>query len=164
MSIRVCAIAAMDEGRVIGSRGRLPWDLPEDLRHFSALTKGHTVLMGRKTWESLSPRFRPLPGRKNIVVTRSGSLTGAETWSDVEKCVRAYRTGEAEIQGSILWIIGGAEVYKQTVNMWDELFLTYVNGRHEGDAFFPKFEGCLELAEEEKREGFSFRRYRRRAA
>ena len=160
MTIKVCAIAAMDEDRVIGIKGRLPWNLPEDMRHFSELTKGHTVLMGRKTWESLPEKFRPLPGRKNLVVSRSGEVHGAHAvWRDIDECIQACRSGKQEIQGEKIWIIGGAEIYKKTVNQWDELYLTLVHSKHEGDAFFPKFESNLRLADREDREGFSFLRY-----
>ena len=153
----------MDEDRVIGSKGGLPWNIPEDLKHFSALTKGHTVLMGRRTWDSLPARFRPLPGRKNIVVTRSGDIPGVEVWADIEKCLQAYRSGQACLQGSILWVIGGAEIYRQTTDMWDELFITYVEGHHEGDAFFPEFQSKFRLIEENRRDGYAFRRYARSA-
>ncbi len=162
MTIRVCAIAAMDEGRLIGREGKLPWNIPEDMKHFSSLTMGHTVLMGRKTFESLPAKFRPLPGRKNVVISRNSKLEGVEVWDSLEKCLESYRSGAIPMSGDKLWVIGGAEIYKATLNFWDELYLTLVHSKHTGDAFFPVFESSFELVEEDKREGYSFQKYIRR--
>ena len=166
MGIKICAIAAMDSGRVIGNAGGIPWHIPEDMKHFSRLTRGHTVLMGRKTYQSLPDRFRPLPERKNLVISRGASadafFPGAEIWNDPKECIEAYRNGRAEIQGQYLWIIGGEQIYRQTVAWWDEVYLTRVLGNNEGDAFFPAFEDQFELLSEERHQGFIFEQYQRK--
>jgi dihydrofolate reductase len=125
---------AQDEAGVIGRDGGLPWHLPEDLAHFRALTRGATVVMGRATWESLPERFRPLPGRRNVVLTRQAG----------------YRTPGAEVRGSLpealadaegtVWVIGGAQVYAQAQPLADRLVVTEVAVRADGDALAPPLE------------------------
>ena len=139
---KIAAIVAMDEGRVIGKQGALPWHLPEDLAHFKALTSGHIVVMGRKTWDSLPPKFRPLPGRLNIVVSRNPAAlelpVGTHAASSIEDALDiAEKVATAD---QITWIIGGAEVYSAALPFCDELHLTLVYGIHEGDARLPRFE------------------------
>ncbi len=136
------AIVAMDEGRVIGKDGALPWHLPEDLAHFKAKTSGHFVLMGRKTWDSLPAKFRPLPGRVNIVMSRNPAALalpqGTHGVSSLEEALDIVkRLGTPEQN---LWCIGGAELYASALPLCDELHLTLVRGHHEGDARFPLFE------------------------
>lgn len=163
---RVCAIAAMDEGRIIGVRGDLPWRLPEDLRRFAGLTRGHTVLMGRKTFESLPPAHKPLKDRRNVVVSRrTGAVEGfpeVAVWSDARAGLERCRRGEESLPSDIVWVIGGGEVYEATLPEWDEVYLTLVSGRHEGDTFFPRFEENFDLVEREDRDGYAFLRYVRR--
>jgi dihydrofolate reductase len=163
---RLCAIAAMDEGRVIGVRGDLPWRLPEDLRRFAALTRGHTVVMGRKTFDSLPPQHKPLKDRRNVVVSRNpraaDGFSGVVVWGDVRAGLERWRQEHGESSGETVWIIGGGEVYEATLPEWDEVYLTLVSGRHEGDAFFPRFEDNFELVEREDRDGYSFLRYVRK--
>lgn len=130
---RVSVIAALAKNRVIGIENRLPWRLPEDLAHFKALTLGHPVLMGRKTFESLG---RPLPGRTNIVITRNPD----------------YRPGGVTLAASIpdalaacpdhdeVFFIGGAELYTQVIPLADRLYLTEVDIEATGDAWFPDFD------------------------
>jgi dihydrofolate reductase len=164
--IRVCAIAAMDEGRIIGANGGLPWRLPEDLKRFAALTKGHAVVMGRKTFESLPPAYKPLKDRKNIVVTRDSATVAdypaVTVWGDLKAGLSRCRTGAEDLPSDIVWIIGGGEVYKATLPEWDEVYLTLVSGRHVGDAMLPEFEDDFELVEREDREGYAFLRFVRR--
>ncbi|MFM1848545.1 MAG: hypothetical protein RL417_2019 [Pseudomonadota bacterium] len=164
--IRVCAIAAMDEARVIGAHGELPWRIPEDLKRFAALTRGHTVVMGRKTFESLPPAHRPLKDRKNIVVTRGAAgfagSAGVTVWSDLQAGLERCRAGHEALPSDTVWIIGGGEVYKATLGEWDEVYLTLVSGRHTGDAFLPEFEGDFDLVERDDRDGYAFLRYVRR--
>lgn len=162
--LKVCAIAAMDEGRIIGTNNKLPWDIAEDLKHFSNLTRGHAVLMGWMTYQSLPPQFRPLPGRKNFVVSEfplKEPLPGVEIWDSALKCIAACRSGGVRLETDKLWIIGGAFTYKQTMPYWDEVYLTLVKGRHEGDCYFPEFEKDFALVSEEQHPGFSFLVYRR---
>ena len=155
----------MDEGRVIGLNNQLPWNIPEDLKHFSELTSGHTVLMGRNTWESLPGKYRPLPNRLNIVCTRTPeALTVPETvlkYASPEEVIRAFLAGSITAPSSILWVVGGEQVYRATRNYWTELFLTVVHSTYKGDTFFPEFEQDFSLVDSDDRKGFSFRRYTR---
>jgi dihydrofolate reductase len=118
---------------VIGRDGGLPWHLPEDLAHFKAVTLGAPVIMGRKTWDSLPPRFRPLPGRRNIVVTRQAdwAAPGAERAASLAQaaalCHEAPRA----------WVIGGAELYAQAVPLAQVAEVTEIDQAFEGDAHAP---------------------------
>lgn len=158
---RIAAIVAMDEQRLIGKNGALPWHLPEDLKRFRELTSGHIVVMGRKTWESLPPKVRPLPGRLNVVISRNpgqlslpdGVLSAASPQLALEVACAAAKPGQK------VWVIGGAEIYRATLPMCDEVHLTVVRGEHSGDAWLPEFEGDFSLANEESGEGCSFRTY-----
>ena len=129
----IIIIAAVAKNLVIGKNNQLIWNIPEDMAHFKALTQGHTVVMGRKTWESLPPRFRPLPGRRNIVITRQGSYQapGAEIASSLD-CAIALAKSDPK-----LFIIGGAEIYAQALAKADSLELTEVDLSPDGDAWFP---------------------------
>lgn len=162
----IAAIVAMDEGRVIGKDGALPWHLPEDLAHFKAKTSGHFVLMGRKTWDSLPPKFRPLPGRVNIVMSRSpAALDLPEGTRGVSSFQEALEIVErAGKPGQILWCIGGAELYAAALPICDELHLTLVRGHHDGDALFPVFEDRFEEISSEQGERCVFKVYRAVAA
>ncbi|KAF0166534.1 MAG: dihydrofolate reductase [Rhodocyclaceae bacterium] len=125
-------IAAVARNGVIGIDNRLPWHLPADLKHFKALTLGNTVIMGRKTWESLPTSFRPLPGRRNIVVTRDGSYRaeGAVVAPSLPAAIAAAESGEA-------FVIGGAELYAVALPLADRLQLTEIDAAFEGDTHFP---------------------------
>jgi dihydrofolate reductase len=161
--MKIAAIAAMDEGRVIGIKGQLPWQLPEDMKHFSTLTKGHAVLMGVATYQSLPEKFRPLPGRKNIVLARPRvEIPGIEVWDSLEQCIDHYRSGAGKLPSEMLWVIGGAQIYRATRPYWDEVYLTAVPGQHEGDAFFPEFEADFELLSEEKAHACTFKVFRKK--
>ncbi len=131
----IVLIAAVAKNRVIGRDNQLIWNIPEDMAHFKALTAGHTVIMGRKTWESLPPRFRPLPGRRNIVITRQPdySTPGAEIAHSLENGLKLASTAET------VFVIGGAEIYTQALAVADRLELTEVDLMPEGDAWFPDF-------------------------
>jgi dihydrofolate reductase len=126
-------IAAVAKNDVIGRGGVLPWRLRSDLRHFRRLTTGHAVLMGRKTWESLG---RPLPDRRNIVVSRDPSFTapGAEVYPSLD-AARAALADEP-----VVFVIGGAQLYRQTLPFADRLVLTEVDAEPPGDAFFPEWD------------------------
>ena len=129
---RITLIAALARNQVIGDGNRMPWRLPEYLKRFKALTYGHPVIMGRKTWESLG---RPLPGRTNIVVSRSAdfSAAGATLAASLEEALAtAAATGSDEI-----FIIGGAEIYRQALPVVQRLQLTEIDRDYSGDAFFP---------------------------
>lgn len=125
-------IAAVARNGVIGIENRLPWRLPADLKHFKTLTLGHTVIMGRKTWESLPARFRPLPGRRNIVVSRNAgySASGATVVLSLPEAIGEADSGEA-------FVIGGAELYAAALPLADRLQLTEIDATFEGDTYFP---------------------------
>ncbi len=120
---------------VIGSHNALPWHLPEDLAHFKRTTLGCPVIMGRKTWDSLPAKFRPLPGRLNVVVTRQPDWAsdGALVVHSIEA---ARAAGPAE---ATAWVIGGAELYAQTMPLASSAVVTEIDADYEGDAFAPPF-------------------------
>ena len=113
---------------VIGRDGALPWHLPEDAAHFRAVTTGATVLMGRKTWESLPPRFRPLPGRRNIVLTRD------EDWAESERAVSIHEALETD--GDV-WVIGGSSIYAEALPHVDVAEITEIDETFDGNVFAP---------------------------
>jgi dihydrofolate reductase len=131
----ITLIAAVAKNGVIGNHSTLPWHLPEDLKHFKALTTGHAVIMGRKTWESLPARFRPLPGRLNIVVTRNANYV-AEGATVAPSLDEAHKVGA----GKTAFIIGGAELYAHALPLAQRLELTEIDAAFEGDAYFPAFD------------------------
>lgn len=127
-------VAAHGRTLELGANKQLLWHLPEDLAHFKALTLGKPVLMGRKTWESLPPRFRPLPGRRNLVLTRGAALAGAETVRSLDEAL-ALCASEPE-----LCVIGGAEVYAQALPRAARLELTEIDAEFpQADCFFPPY-------------------------
>ncbi len=131
----IVLIAAVARNRAIGRDNQLLWNVPEDMAHFKALTQGQAVLMGRKTWESLPARFRPLPGRRNIVVSRQAGYAapGAELAPSLEAAL-ALAAGQATV-----FVIGGADIYRQALPLADRLELTELDLEPEGDAWFPEF-------------------------
>ncbi|MDI2031149.1 dihydrofolate reductase [Saccharopolyspora sp. TS4A08] len=124
-------IWAQSSTGVIGRDGTMPWHLPEDLKHFRAVTRGATVLMGRRTWESLPPRFRPLPGRRNLVLSRTPQ-DGAETFPDLD-------TALAAVSGDV-WVIGGAAVYRAALPLADKIVVTEIQEPFEGDTHAPELD------------------------
>ena len=126
----------MSLNRVIGAQGRIPWHLPEDLKFFKRTTLGHVVLMGRKTYESLG---KPLPGRENWVVS-GRPITGVRTIRDLRQITEPG-------QGRELFLIGGAQLYRELLQKCSELFLTLVKREVAGDTFFPPFESAFRLEE-----------------
>lgn len=153
----------MDETRTIGYQNRIPWYVPDDIKRFARLTKGHAVLMGRKTWDSLEPKYRPLPKRKNIVVSRSThALEGAEVWNSLSECLAAARSGALTIPSGQLWVIGGEQVYRAALPTIDIIELTRVAGRHQGDAYFPEFEHDFQLTARESHDGYDYERWERK--
>lgn len=129
---RISLVAAVSANGVIGNQGRLPWHLPEDLRRFKALTLGHTIVMGRKTWQSIG---RLLPGRRNVIVSRDRALRidGADVVPTVADAIAiAVAAGDEEV-----FVIGGGEIYTATIELADRLHLTEVAIDVPGDAFFP---------------------------
>ena len=121
---------------VIGRNNTLPWHLPEDMAHFKRLTMGCPVIMGRKTWESLPPKFRPLPGRLNIVLTRQADWQASGA-SRAESMLQAMALCPPD---STAWVMGGAEVYAQAVPMASTAVITEIEADYAGDAFAPQFD------------------------
>jgi dihydrofolate reductase len=141
--MRISVIAAIGErNRVIGRDNDLPWSgdkkLKQDMRRFTALTRGHPVIMGRRTWESIEEKYRPLPGRTNFVVTRSeGSvIPGAHVAYSV---CGALQRAEHFPGNEEVFVIGGAEVYERGLRHAHRLYLTLVDEDAEGDTFFPEY-------------------------
>lgn len=130
-------IWAQTEAGVIGRDGVMPWHLPEDLKHFKEITLGDPVIMGRKTWDSLPENARPLPGRRNIVVTRNPewSADGAETWFSVADALRGASEGLAE--GDWVWVIGGSHIFADALPLADRLEVTFIRSNIEGDTHAP---------------------------
>jgi dihydrofolate reductase len=142
MKIRI--IAAVGKNRELGNKGGLPlWSLSTDMARFKKLTEGGVVVMGRKTFESFPDKYRPLPNRKNIVLTRD------KNWK--QENVESYENlNQASVTDSI-WIIGGGEIYKQYIDEADELHITHVDGEFDADTFFPSIdENVWKIISEEK--------------
>ena len=131
---KLAIIAAVSENGVIGKDGGLPWHIPEDLKYFKANTTGHAIIMGRKTYDSIG---RPLPKRRNIVVTRNAELKieGVEVVTSLEAAIELARTEDEEPR-----IIGGASLYRDALPLATRLFLTRVQRTVEGDTYFPDFD------------------------
>lgn len=127
-------IFARSRNGVIGRDNKMPWHLPEDLAHFKRTTLGCPVIMGRKTWDSLPPKFRPLPGRTNIVVTRGAHwhVDGAVRAGSLEDAIAAC-AGEADV-----WVIGGAQMYRAAEPLASTAVVTEIDADFEGDAFAPE--------------------------
>jgi dihydrofolate reductase len=154
----VAAVGA--ENRVIGKGLQLPWHIPEDLKHFKRLTLGHPMIMGRRTFQSLVEQFGgPLKGRRHLVVTRNPDYSSdqAEVFSSPDEALAA--AGDVEL----IVIAGGATVYEQFLERADRMELTLVEGDHDGDVFFPKYEHLVgtryRIARDEQRDGFRFVTY-----
>ena len=158
----VSVIAAVADNKAIGLNNTLPWHLPEDLKHFRQLTMGHHIIMGRKTYESLG---RLLPGRITVIVSRrlGYGAEGAITAGSLQAAIDACGADEE------IFVIGGAELYREAMQRADRLYLTEVHRAFEGDAFFPEYDRAA--WQEETREAhvsadglpYSFVRYRRSA-
>ncbi|MDP3995611.1 MAG: dihydrofolate reductase [Patescibacteria group bacterium] len=133
----ISAIAAVGKNRELGNKGKLPWHVPEDLKHFKETTLGHPIIMGRKTFESLGIR-KPLPNRTNIVVTRNPDYRaeGAIVVQSIEDAIEEAKKHETEE----IFVIGGEEIFKLAWPHLDRLNLTVIDGEFEADAFFPEYE------------------------
>lgn len=153
MTTRVGLIWAEAHDGVIGASGTMPWHVPEDLAHFKEVTLGTPVVMGRRTWESLPERFRPLPGRENIVITRQAAWAAEGT-----------RTAES-IAGALagledVWVIGGGEIFREVIGRAERLEVTELDLDVAGDAFAPSRDGFRLVSEGEwqtSRTGIRFR-------
>jgi dihydrofolate reductase len=160
--MRLSIIVAMSENRVIGRGGRLPWHLPPDLKRFKALTTGHTIIMGRRTFESIG---KPLPQRRSIVITRNPAwrAQGVEVANNLNQAL-AMAKNEDEV-----FVIGGAEIFHQALPQADRMYFTLIHADIEGDTYFPQIDlSQWRLEKEQHHEAnaknphaFSFRVYER---
>jgi len=163
--VKLALIAAVARNGAIGRDNDLLWKEPLDQRHFVATTRGHAVIMGRRTWQSLPARFRPLPGRRNIVVTRDAAFDapGAETVGSLEAALQRI---DAEPRA---FVIGGAQLYAEALPRADELVLTEIEAELAGDVSFPAWDRqAFVEASREAHVGadgtrFAFVTYRRRS-
>ena len=130
--MHVALIAAMARNRAIGYKGQLPWRLSEDLKRFKAITMGHVLLMGRTTYDSIG---RALPGRRTIVVTRRSGWSGAGV-----EVAHSIDAAFEKAGGDWVFVAGGGEIYAQTIDRADRLYLTRIDRDVQGDAFFPEFD------------------------
>jgi dihydrofolate reductase len=135
--MQINLIWAEAHNRVIGLNGTMPWHLPEDLTHFKRVTLGHPVIMGRKTWESLPARFRPLPGRMNIVISRSPDFLAGQETSDLRAALSLEAALAMASEHNEVWIIGGAQIYAQALPLASKVVVTKIAAAFEGDAFAP---------------------------
>ncbi|WP_457572754.1 dihydrofolate reductase [Desulfolithobacter sp.] len=133
--MEILLIAAMAANRVIGHNNAIPWDIPEEQARFKEITMGHPLIMGRKTWESIG---RPLPGRRNIVVTRNRSYRapGAETASGLDEALDLCRSDQA----ARVFVIGGEQLYRLAMPLAQTLILTVLDQPYSGDTSFPHFD------------------------
>jgi len=151
----ISIIAALTKDRVIGKDNKMPWNLPEDLKNFKKITRGNTVIMGRKTYESIG---RPLPKRKNIVLSSSMKSDKVLVCDSLESALES-----AKLEGKEIFIIGGAQVYEKALFYADRMYLSYVHETFEGDTYFPEFcEDDWHIKERKGFPGFDFVVYERK--
>lgn len=153
----VSIVVAIAQNNAIGKDNKLLWNLPRDLKHFKEITSGHTVIMGRKTFDSMG---KPLPNRRNIVITRQEDLLimDAEVTNTLEHAL-ALCANEAEV-----FIIGGAQIYKEALSLTNRIYLTVVHENYEADTFFPELDNSkwtvisseLHLPDEKNKVAFTF--------
>lgn len=164
--MKISLIAAVARNGAIGKNNDLLWQEPQDQRHFRAVTLGHPVVMGRKTWDSLPARFRPLPGRHNVVVTRNPELqvAGAQKADSLPAALQSL-SGAAQV-----FVMGGAQLYAQALPHADEMVLTEIDADLAGDVFFPAWpaDEWVTVSREAHRAAdgtpFAFVTYRRKAS
>ena len=140
--MQINLIWAQARNRVIGYKGRMPWHLPEDLAHFKRTTLGCPVIMGRKTWDSLPPQFRPLPGRTNVVITRQtdwradGAIPANHMLEALSIC--DHMSIILDPSPEQVWVIGGAQIYAESLSLAKRIVMTDIDADFEGDAFAPQ--------------------------
>jgi dihydrofolate reductase len=155
---------AQTPNRVIGADGTMPWHLPEDLAHFRELTLGHPVIMGRRTWDSFPERYRPLPGRTNIVVSRRQQTADAmrEAGAVVVPGFQEALAAATESDGlDLVWVIGGATLYEQALDVASLAEITVIETDVPGDTYAPELDGRWERTALDQHEGYRFERWER---
>lgn len=155
--MKLALIAAHDPNLVIGKDGDLPWHYPEDMKHFKQTTMGHPVLMGRGEFEELGEK--PLPGRENVVLSRSKDYDHVPTFGSIDKALDYLKDFEW------VFVIGGGEIYKQTIDRADMLVVTEIHKEYEGDTFFPEYRDDVgtiwKEIKREEHDGFTIVEYER---
>ena len=143
--MKITLVAAIAKNNIIGINNSLPWDIPEDLKRFKAITSGHPILMGRKTFESIG---RPLPNRKNIVLTGDEDyfFEGIDVTNNFDEAKELIKNLNEEV-----FIIGGSSIYKLFESSADELAITHIEKEFEGDSYFPDFDWSKWAVKEEER-------------
>ena len=162
----ISIIAAIGKNRELGKDNKLLWHIPEDFKRFKELTSGHVVIMGRKTYESLPEKFRPLPNRINIVVTRNPQVTILERshkdsnsqiiiCNSIEEAIQKAKSFKLQVTNLKVFIIGGASVYEQGIKYADKLYLTLVDKEYpDADTFFPDYSEFKKIiVKEDKAQG-----------
>lgn len=152
----ISIISAIGKNRELGKENKLLWHIPKDLKRFRALTKGKIVVMGRKTFDSLPQKFKPLPYRTNVVITsnKNFKFPGVLVYYSLEKALKELKTKHQEI-----FIIGGASIYQQAINLADRIYLTIVEKDFpDADVFFPDYSGFKIIEEKKDKDaGFNLR-------
>lgn len=154
--MRLYLIAAHDQNLVIGNQGKLPWHIPDDLKHFKRLTMGHPILMGRGVFDEIGNK--PLPGRRNVVIS-------SRDWPDIE-CYKSIDDAmKALASEDVVFLIGGGQLYVQLLHHCDRLYITEIEGVHQGDVFFPEYRNLIgktwiEMSREQY-DGYAFVTYER---
>lgn len=139
--VEIIIVVAVSRNGVIGREGDMPWRLPSDLKHFKAVTMGKPIVMGRKTFESIG---RPLPGRANIVISRtSGPIEGVEVVRSLDDAIALGRRRAVEAGADAVAVVGGGEIYAQAMPLADALHVTHVEAEIEGDTRFPAIDPTL---------------------
>ena len=164
--MKLIIIAALNKNRVIGKNGKIPWHIPEDLQRFKQLTTHHTVLMGRKTFDSIG---KPLSNRKNVVVSKNQNLSKSLRLGKIDDTLKTFSSIKSALSNlqseKKIFIIGGGEIFQQTIDLADELLLTIVDNDESGNTFFPEYEHLIgkKFVEShvEKKNGFQFHDYKK---
>jgi dihydrofolate reductase len=149
-------VCAMASNRVIGAGNRIPWDVPEDRKHFVEVTRGHSVIMGRATWDSIG---KPLPKRRNIVISRRPGLqlTGAEVVPSLAAAIELARREDPEPR-----VIGGAQIYAEALPLATRIYLSVLDAAHTGDTYFPELApDAWQCVSEDRGAGIAYRTYER---
>jgi dihydrofolate reductase len=135
-------IVAISENRVIGKDNDLIWHLPADMKFFSGMTKGNVVIMGRKNWESIPAKYRPLPERINVVLSRDNSFEdeGCEVFTDISNAIDTYQSDDRDV-----YVIGGGQIYQLALaqDLIDEMYVTEIEQTFDGDTYFPEIDPTI---------------------
>lgn len=138
--MQINLIWAQAHHQVIGLNGTMPWHFPEDLAHFKRMTLGAPVIMGRKTWDSLPVRFRPLPGRMNIVISRQEGALAGQLGIGLQTAASLQIALNMACDHADVWVIGGAQIYAQALPLANKIVVTQIDADFAGDAFAPKLD------------------------